>query len=102
MLLMHRDKSECTEKHRNQNKEGIDEKNEGITENDSGRMSVLGLLFLPNLYTEAATVTMDGTILYNVTSSVQNYKVKDFVCHIGDYAFNGNNTIRSMTMPDSV
>lgn len=82
MLLMHRDKSECTEKHRNQNKEGIDEKNEGIT--------------------EAATVTMDGTILYNVTSSVQNYKVKDFVCHIGDYAFNGNNTIRSVTMPDSV
>ena len=44
----------------------------------------------------------DGTILYNVTSSVQNYKVKGFVCHIGDYAFNGNNTIRSVTMPDSV
>ena len=44
----------------------------------------------------------DGTILYNVTSSAQKYKVKDFVRHIGDYAFNGNNTIRSVTMPNSV
>ena len=44
----------------------------------------------------------DGTILYNVTSSAKTYKVKDFVRHIGEYAFNGNNTIRSVTMPNSV
>ena len=44
----------------------------------------------------------DGTTLYNVTGGAQNYKVKDFVRHIGDYAFNGNDTIRSVTMSDSV
>ena len=44
----------------------------------------------------------DGKTLCNVTGSAKEYRVKDGVENIAAYAFNGNDTIRSVTMPDSV
>lgn len=44
----------------------------------------------------------DGKTLYNVTNNTKKYRVRDGVIRIEEYAFNGNDQIRSVTMPDSV
>ena len=41
-------------------------------------------------------------LLTRKENKYMKYELEEFVRHIGEYAFNGNNTIRSVTMPDSV
>lgn len=44
----------------------------------------------------------DGKILYNVTNNVKNYKVRNGVTKIEEYALNGNNQTESVYIPNSV
>lgn len=44
----------------------------------------------------------DGKELYNVTTDVENYRVRDGVTKIRAYALNGSHQIRKVYIPDSV